>query len=242
MPSKTDVMWGVTGSRGTKYVVGGDMDSLLGELSYEGAGEVQSEGWRVLVAERDGAQEFAAVYGSGELFVNGPYDNPSDVGNDLETMVGVYNEGWLSKGVRNRNPLLALVGGIPAVPALIMYMASPAFTVGAVTSLFCVASVGMLFAMGVAAFGSDIMNWWDGRKLSDGAARYLVGKDAEERLRDLREHQRLSSGEVSIEDYLKVRGHEEALKEIAKDTAVYNGMVSGAVGATEYRKSLGYEW
>lgn len=211
-----------------KYPVAEDMGEILDRLSFRELSSSQVPDWKMFT-RRNGNNEFAAIYGDKEFFVEGPYSSIEVPQRDLENVTRyVFNEGWISKKIREKSmiPVMAFpVAGIAAATYDLLdrdvdffrsfndYLKSidpstPEYTVAAMLCVFGV--LGGMFAteMGMAT-AKNLLNRYYGSKLSREAENYNYGYTGEDRLREEFIFERVKSGEMKKPEFLKLRGYEQ---------------------------------
>lgn len=195
-----------------KYPVAEDIDEILDRLSFRGLSSSQVPDWK-LFTRRNGSNEFAAVYGNREFFVKGPYSSIELPQRDLENITRyVFNENWVSRKIRGRTmmPMMAvLLAGLGVSAYDFLNKDIDVLNTHEAMLLFVSGIVGGAIVAGAGVIAANsILNRYYGSKLSREAESYSYGKTAEDRLREEFIFERIKSGELGKQDFLKLRGYE----------------------------------
>lgn len=200
-----------------KYPVAEDVYAILDRLSYK---EFSSQllDWE-LFTRRNGSNEFVAIYGNREFLVEGPYSTIDVPQRDLENITQyVFNENWISRKIRrskDTSSFMVRVGSM-LIPPFALGILSYGLSNKSVevfesmdlsTSLLIM--VGGMMVVGIGfVVAENLLNRYYGSKLSRDAENYNYGRTAEDRLRQEFIFERIKSGKLGKQDFLKLRGYE----------------------------------
>ncbi len=210
-----------------KYSVREDIEDILARLSFGESPSLHAPNWKVFTRKSEEMNaytnnEFAAIYGNREFLVEGDYTSTETVQNDLECITkNIFNENWLSREIIRGDWSIMSIFAIPVATLAIgtydillnnanilksideyVKRIDPSVIQGSFILLpilvLCEIITG---AIGVLA-GRNLLNSHYGSRLSKQAEQYLYGEDAEARLYDELNFERISSGELRKQEYL----------------------------------------
>ncbi|MDI6721344.1 MAG: hypothetical protein QMD85_03070 [Candidatus Aenigmarchaeota archaeon] len=208
-----------------KYPVADDINEMLDRLDFK---EMQSQvpDWK-LFTRRDEDNEFAAIYRNREFLVDGLYSTIDVPQRDMESIGRyIFNERWISRKIRNGSLLPLAVLGVPfswfgiliydikndvkILDRLENYARSiyPALNGNEHLMYPVILAAGMGASMGGVFAASNLLNRYYSSKLSEEAEGYLYGKAAEGRLRREFIFEKIKSGEMKKEDFMRLTRYE----------------------------------
>jgi len=198
------------------------MPEILDFLNF-GEVSTQLDSWKLF--DRKGqTNEFAGIYVPNDkrdgFLVEGPYANLDVPRKDLEGMGKVLNEGKVSKFFRKMDGAQVTTGIIlgPAswmldrlynegsiAKAICTYFgmnSTPNFDGEAAVAVMSV-SAGLFGTCILGSIGGEIFNRYYSLKLSKDAESYFYGKDAEKRLKGEFVFEKVKSGALKKEDFIR---------------------------------------
>ena len=205
-----------------KYNVSEKIPERLKKLSFKETPSHLSD-WQLFTRKAettDSRDDFAAIYGDNEFLVEGRYSSIETPERDLETISKVFNEGRVSRLVRERGiafeigvPLgvLTLMGGYLLNDVLsdswkvFNYLESIGVSSdeGIFMSLLGIMiGVPASVCMGINVVGG-LLNRHYGSRLSKQAENYNYGERAESKLATEYVFDSIKSGQLSVRDFLE---------------------------------------